>query len=132
MSSDPGHDAWLSPTGVRRGGHPEETNAASVTEAFDALADATRRHLLYHLAEETDGSATVSDIADRLDSIDHLGEFGDRQTVVVDLHHRHLPRLEEVGLVEHDADAGTVRYRGDPLVEECLALVAVRDAGLER
>lgn len=113
---------------MQRGGRPEETDAVSVDDAFDALADTTRRHLLYYLAEEADGPAEVSDLAERLHARDPVDGYRDRRTIHVGLRHRHLPKLEAAGLVEHDPDVGAVRYVGDPFVEECLALVATRDA----
>ena len=131
MSSDPGRGARRPPTDVTRGGYTEETDAVPVGVVFDALAAETRRHLLYFLAEEAGGEATPSELADRLGSIDARYDQTDVQAILVGLHHRHLPKLSEAGLVEYEGRGEPVRYLGDPLVEKCLAMVAVRDVGRE-
>ena len=119
------------PTDVTRGGSAEQTDAVPVDVVFDALAAETRRHLLYYLAEEAGGEATPSEIADRLRSIDAGSSRTSEQAVLVGLHHRHLPKLSDAGLVEYEGRGEPVRYLGDPLVEKCLAVVAVRDVGRE-
>lgn len=116
---------------MTRGGSAEETGAVPVGVAFEALSAETRRHLLYYLAEETDGEATPSELADRLCSIDAGSGPTNRESIRVELHHRHLPKLAEAGLIEYEGRGEPVRYLGDPLVERCLALVAVRDVGRE-
>lgn len=39
-------------------------------------------------------------------------------TICISLHHIHLPKLTEAGLIEYDICSGTVRYRGHPLLED--------------
>ena len=114
-------------TTITRGGSAEETSYLPVSTAFDVLADERRRHVLYYLLEEAGGVATADEIADHLVGIEPATVADDRQSVVADLHHRHLPKLEASGLVAREDDSGAVDYRGDPLVEECLGRVAVRD-----
>jgi predicted transcriptional regulator with HTH domain len=98
---------------------------------FDLLADETRRHVIYYLTDVADGAATTSEIAEHLRAVDPASRSAEREAVLVGLHHRHLPRLEATGIVEYDDPRGSVRYLGDPLVEECLALVAPWDLGGE-
>ena len=117
---------------MTRGGSAEETGAVPVGVVFEALVAETRRHLLYYLAEEADGEATPSELADRLSAIDAGSGPANRDSIRVELHHRHLPKLEEAGLLEYEGRGEPVRYLGDPLVERCLAMVAVRDLGSER
>lgn len=128
MTSDVGREAHQWPT-FTRGSHTEGTSHVSVSTVFDVLSDECRRHLLYFLIEEAGGSASLSTIADRLADVDPGAAPANREDALVDLHHRHLPKLEAAGLVEFDGPDGPVRYREDPLVEECLMRVAARDLG---
>lgn len=110
-----------------RGGHAEETNRLPVSTVFDLLADDLRRHVLYFLIEEAGGEARPVEVADHLCSAAVGACPSDPEAVLVDLHHRHLPRMESAGLLEYEGRDEPVRYLGDPLVEECLARVATRD-----
>ena len=56
---------------------------------------------------------------------------GALRRIVVELHHRHLPRLDEYCLVEFDADAGVVVYRPNDLVESLLER-SVHEPGREQ
>ena len=129
MSSDPGRGVRRPPTDTTRCGPDDPSNGLPVDAVFDALASETRRHLLSYLVDEAGGEATPSAIADRLCSMG-VGA-ADREVVLVGLYHRHLPKLAELGLIEYDGPDGPVRYRCDPLVEECLTAVAVRDVARE-
>lgn len=49
----------------------------------------------------------------------------DRQSWSIDLHHNHLPRLEDLGILEYNRAESTVRYLGCPLIAEQIDLVEV-------
>lgn len=83
---------------------------------LDALAHQRRRHALYEL-RDADGAMAVESLADAV--ADDAGE-----QVVVSLHHQHLPRLADVGLVDYDARSGHARYAGDDLVASWLDRLA--------
>lgn len=89
----------------------QSMTAAELDSLFGVLADRRRRRLLAYLAGTDDGVATVSELADHVAADD-----ADPERVTVSLHHAHLPRLEDAGIVEYDARSETVRYRGDPTV----------------
>ncbi|MFD1585938.1 hypothetical protein ACFR9U_03010 [Halorientalis brevis] len=75
----------------------------TVDELLRALAHPHRRRLLRRLHEQqtTDGRDTVSltTVETALDAT--------RERAQVALHHRHLPALQAVGLVEHASDEQT-------------------------
>lgn len=45
------------------------------------------------------------------------GKFHSVERIRHDLHHNHLPRLEEAGLLEYDDRSATIRYRPNDRVE---------------
>lgn len=118
----------LDPT---RGGSSEETSGLPVDAVFEILADGWRRHLLYYLIEEAGGTAEVPELADHLCSVGAGPASADAERVLTELHHRHLPRMDDAGLVDYEHRRGSVRYLQDSLVEDCLARVAARDLGEE-
>lgn len=94
------------------------TSAPSLDAVFDVLSDRRRRYALYYLHGLTDGVATVDEIADHV--LSREGTKVDRSRIVTSLQHVHLPRLDDVGVLEHDARSETVRYWGQPSLEEWL------------
>ncbi|WP_198662194.1 helix-turn-helix transcriptional regulator [Halorussus litoreus] len=96
---------------------PRTTEA--VDALFEALADEHRRCVLAYLDDCDTGVAAFGDL------VDHVAaevETASAEAVEVRLHHAHLPKLEDGGLVEFDARSGHVRYRGDATVSDWLAL----------
>ncbi|WP_225741162.1 DUF7344 domain-containing protein [Halorussus halophilus] len=88
---------------------------------LEALADQQRRCILEQLVEADDGVATFSELIDRVLATSR-GPNGSRERVATSLHHRHLPKLADAGLVEYDARSETARYRGDAVTEQWLEL----------
>jgi hypothetical protein len=85
-----------------------ESLAAS--EIHDVLRNDRRRLVLERLRADG-GTETVADLAERIGAIES-GETPPprnvRQSVYVSLHQTHLPKLDELGIVEYDPDAKTV------------------------
>lgn len=131
MSYDAGHEVPTTASTFTRGRRAEQARHPPVSAVFDVLADERRRHVLYYLLEDAGGEAGVADVATHLRSVESSSRTADPETIRTELHHRHLPRMEEAGLVDYDTPEARVRYLEDPLVEDCLALVAGRDFGPE-
>lgn len=77
-------------------------------ELFDVLSDRRRRFVLYYL-DGANERATREALVDRIavrEAVD--GEGPIREHVLAELHHVHLPRLQDAGLVEYDQRAGDV------------------------
>lgn len=73
------------------------------------LADPQRRRLLRYLGHE-DGTATVTELAERLSGAEREGNASDRTRIR--LHHVHLPMLAAAGVVDHDEDRVAITPRG--------------------
>lgn len=127
VSFDAGHEVQSTSTPFTRGGRAEGTNYLPVSTVFDVLADERRRHLLYYLIDESGSEASTTEVAEHLRSVASEAGSTDREAILVELHHRHLPKMETAGLVEYEGQGGSIRYLEDSLVEECLARVAHRD-----
>ena len=100
-------------------------------DLFGALADATRRRVAWYLLEES--PASVHELADvlagwRLDE-EAAVDPGERDSIVVALHHTHLPVLDDAGLVDYHHEDGTVEAASlTPAVEEVVRVTRAYDA----
>lgn len=90
--------------------------AAELDSLFEILANRQRRHVLGYLVDTDDGVATFPDIIDHV--VAELGDSADEERTAINLHHTHLPKLEDENAVEYDERSETVRYRGSPAVTE--------------
>ncbi|MBZ6493972.1 DUF7344 domain-containing protein [Natrinema longum] len=121
----------------------------SLDLVFDLLSNRRRRYVLYALADQSDGVATIERLTEaviafeRTAADDDVGaepnggsEFDDTHdssddgtTVRMELQHTHLPKLENAGILEHDRRSETVRYWGQPSLEEWLEHARYKEIG---
>jgi hypothetical protein len=89
--------------------------ALTVDELFEVLGNKRRRYAFYYLAEGagtdpvdiTDVSSQVA--AWELDADPEEITYADRKNVHTSLFQFHVPKMEDLGLVEYDPDERTVR-----------------------
>ena len=106
-----------------------DTRADAVDTAMDLLADRRRRAVLEYL-EETDGSATLTELAVEIaeqetasepNAISDHGDVSarDRRAVRISLHHTHVPKLVNADVIDYDSATKTVtlRDRGRTLLD---------------
>lgn len=94
----------------------ESKSAVSPSTAFELLARRPRRHLLQWVHRNDDRTVSLDDLVRRLTESD----VGDEHGLRVALHHVHLPKLDAADVVDYDAEAGEVRYLGDPVLADLL------------
>lgn len=105
----------------------------TVDGRLEVLSNCYRRFLLYYLREH--GTATRTELADVLAgwlaSVDDgAADSTDRDRTDIALHHVHLPKLLDAGLVEHDTNTGVFELGDYPgWVDECLDLTFRVEAG---
>lgn len=98
-------------------GEQQQTSGDRVDEHFVLLSDRLRRDAVRYLIPRTGEWVDRERLADAL-SGRRTGR--NRRSVDLQLHHVHLPRLEDGGVVDYDRDAGLVRYSGDERLERLL------------
>lgn len=87
---------------------------------FEVLANERRRRVLHHLVDEPVWE--IDALVDRLAE----EESSSREDVACSLHHVHLPKLEDAGIV--DSENGAIQYLGGSLIEQHLR--STREADL--
>jgi DNA-binding transcriptional ArsR family regulator len=113
----------------------------SLDLVFDLLSDSRRRYALYYLNDQPDGVATIENLTKNVIALERSagadeettaktetvsghdpgdGSADQRASVRMELQHIHLPKLEDAGILEQDPRSETVRYWGQPSVEEWL------------
>lgn len=99
----------------------------SLDAVFEALRYRRQRYALYYL-QETE-ICGIDDLTDRITAWERTEAADEpeetlRKEIKAALHHHHLPRLDDAGLVEYDERTCTVRFREPPVVLERLLSVA--------
>lgn len=101
----------------------------SLDETLGLLSNRERRTLLAYLREEGDRTLTFDEVVDHLvaQRSERIGEQTDRDHVARSLHHVHVPKLAEAGVVEYDTQDRTIRYRPDSRLETWLERIRAED-----
>lgn len=89
-----------------------DSQGASRDQLMEALSDVQRREIITVLDSEGERlprSDLAREVAARGTSGEPSAEAVDEVEVL--LHHVHLPKLEQVGLVEYDVGSGTIASR---------------------
>lgn len=120
-----GQTDWISPGVVEASAH--------LDEVFEALAHSRRRYLLYCLTKASGSVTERSELVAALQVFEEEATEGDasptRESIELDLHHTHLPKLADAGFVEYDTRQGTVRYDEPPALQEWLAHAFYKEVG---
>jgi hypothetical protein len=103
---------------------------SSVDELLSLLSNRRRRDVLYCLSETDVASieSLATTIAAREASVPaERVSPDDREPVLIDLYHAHLPKLADRRLIEYDRRSGTVRWTAssdelEALLERCYEL----------
>lgn len=95
------------------------TNAATLSKdtVFEALTNSRRRATLYYL-DENGGASNIGDLAEHIAAAENdisVPELtsAQRKRVYIGLYQCHLPKLDEMGIVEFDKHRGTVALEPD-------------------
>jgi hypothetical protein len=92
-----------------------------------ALANHRRRAILTYLQQSQSGTATVEElasfIAEHEDEQSRTTLDTDRQNIMMSLHHTHLPKLADAGLITYEPDRGRISDQSDSWVADLLATI---------
>ncbi|WP_162991558.1 DUF7344 domain-containing protein [Halostella salina] len=81
---------------------------------LDLMADESRRKTVNFLHHEATGPVSLEELVDNVHKPPPgTGDAKDRESVAVELHHIHLPRLAEHDIVAYDPESRLVSYQPD-------------------
>lgn len=98
-----------------------DANTVAVEDALNVLKSPDRRRILEYLDDESVESTTVEELASHLataESDPDRSESRDERTLAMRLHHIHLPKLDDHGVLEYEPRSNAVRCRSDAHVEK--------------
>ncbi|RQG95521.1 DUF7344 domain-containing protein [Natrarchaeobius chitinivorans] len=105
-----------------------ERCTCDVSDVFSLLANDRRRTVIAALERAQDDWISVDRLLTDVSSVDD-GVGG--ETWAIELHHVHVPLLEEKGLIEYDAHGETIRYYHCELVSNVLTAIEATASGRE-
>ena len=106
---------------------PESERLPPASVTLSAVANERRRVVLRTLHHSDEKVLEFSTLVDRVTEHTQDRDTPDtrhRQRVRTTLHHVHLPKLEECGMIVYDTEAKQVKNVSDELSQELLALTA--------
>ena len=93
----------------------EKRSDFSVDALFRALADEHRRSILGYLADHRGKSVDCDEVVEYL-SRQETADI-DQDSLELYCYHTHFPKLDQSGLLEHDAGERTLRILRESLIE---------------
>lgn len=106
-------------------------DSADYDAVLSALADSRRRAVLRILSEGNDTSMMVETLVERVarqfPPSDGTASADYRTSVLLALHHTHLPKLDACGLIVYEPEREQVRTTIDEFGREVLRLVDAHD-----
>lgn len=108
--------------GNRAPGTRHSTATENLDTVFDLFCNSRRRYLLDYLFTVDGDVVEFEDTVNAVYKYETAGmETGDhssREDVRITLHHNHLPRLANAGILDYDRRHGTIRFTGHPMLED--------------
>ena len=98
-----------------RGVEEPGQSSLSKDEIFEVLSNRRRRQIIRFLQDQ-DGRSTTSELAEYIAAVENDTSVpqltsSQRKRVYVGLYQNHLPRMDELGVIEYAKNRGTVRLR---------------------
>jgi hypothetical protein len=94
----------------------ETAEGCSLDQVFKLLADTHRRHILTYLIETADQPVPLNTLVEHLNTRTSTN----REWVKSRLHHLHLPKLADYGVIEYNSSLQLISYMEHPRLEELL------------
>ncbi len=105
------------------------SSAPSLDTVFDLLSARRRRYVIYYLVDMDDDTVDCDSLVEHVASLeadtDPSAERIDR--IAADLYQIHLPKLDDAGVVDFDSRSDTVRFWGQPSIEEYAEHAAMQE-----
>ena len=120
MTSD---ELSKSSSSTRRDGDNQGTNRISIDTLCKLFVNAHRRHILLYLSEHAKTAISREQLLDHLTEISDESHEDTYRRLSIQLHHVHLPKLADHGLLEYNTGTNSISYNANSRVEKMLEAV---------
>jgi hypothetical protein len=98
-------------------------------DVFDLLAEQRRRYAIYYFIDAEDDTVDFEALAEQIAAWETDGDPSTERVdqVSIDLYQVHLPKLDEAAVVDFDHRSNTVRFWGQPSIEEYAEHAAMQE-----
>lgn len=135
-STAPTFRSTTAPPGGTAKTDPERPETVPMPQSFDTLlellSEPRRRTLLYALKDHPSQGVPLDELAERIHEREQaipVREADPFDRIRIDLVHVHLPKLEEIGILEYDDETKTVLYDANLGLESFLRYVETLELG---
>ena len=115
---------------------PDRPETVPMRYSFDTILDLLsaprRRTLLYNLKSQPTEEIPIDQLVEEVHDIDRslpIRDASPREQIQTELHHIHLPKLQEAGIIQYDPDSETVYYTTNQGLESCLRYIETIELG---
>ncbi|WP_231189317.1 hypothetical protein [Haladaptatus sp. DYF46] len=98
----------------------DDDQRCSLDEHLDLIADAQRRQILSYLIENANRPIPLEALLEELMSDGSTDSTLSRERLLIHLHHIHLPKLADYGVIEYNSSLQLVSYTEHPRLEALL------------
>ncbi len=105
-----------------------DTVSVSTDTALKIVANRRRRILLTQLRENGGGGVPLRELTEQIAQEESVASSlfdADHDRIAIELHHDHLPKLSDAGILTYDADTQMVWYVAAARVERLLEFVSL-------
>lgn len=92
----------------------------ALDDHYQLIADCNRRAILYLLDRSNPRKYSVSTLAATIAQLDPQGRSATPSEIEIELRHKHLPQLADMGVIEYDDRNDEFVYTGQELTERVL------------
>lgn len=108
---------------------PLNDSAVNTDDFFDLLSNSRRQYVLSYLQKMNDDVVELPELVEWVLTQEANRASDQWDAIVIGLHHIHLPKLADCGLIDYDARSGTIRYDRHPDREQRVALAVELTGG---
>ena len=103
----------------------QQTQTVSIDTALRVVADPCRRSILSELIDGEETVVTTDTLVDRInpENPPPKATATHADSLLIDVHHTHLPKLADANVIEYDPRTETIRYTPNERVERVLRFV---------
>lgn len=102
-----------------------QTPELSLDAVLNILSQRERRSTLNYLVDSSEEVVPIDEVVEQIVQAEseRIDKLPNRDHLELSLHHIHLPKLTEAGLLDYDSRSQQIRYKGNKQIERWLKYI---------